>query len=63
MKMSDVIEEKGLKSIKNVKSHNANKSGFAPSGRNRNNFQIGLQRGNRAKDYVGNKGKDFDIKS
>ena len=62
MKMSDVIEEQGLKTHKIIKSHNANKSGFAPSGKNRNNFQISMQRGNRAKDW-GNKAKDFDNKS
>lgn len=63
MKMSDVIEEQGLKPHKNISSHNLKKSGFYPSGVSRNNFQINLQRGSRAKDYGANKNKDFDSKS
>lgn len=63
MKMNDVIEEQGLKPQKNITSLNSKKSGFYPSGVNRNNFQINLQRGSRAKDYGANKTKDFDNKS
>lgn len=61
--MSNAIEEQGLKPHKNIKSQNANKSAFSPSGGNRNNFQISLQRGNRARDYGVNKAKEFDNKS